>query len=345
LKIKVTDVPYVEMADSTKNRVGDWVVAIGNPLGLGSTVTAGIISALQRNIGAGGAYDRFIQTDTAINPGNSGGPLFNLQGKVIGINNRLISPVGANIGVGFAIPAEEAQPVIESLRKGVRPERGYLGLQIGPVSADRADAEGIEKNRGEVVGRVVAGAGADKAGLKENDIVLQVNNIEITPAQTLSYIVANIKPGTKIPIQILREGKRMTLTAVVGTRPTEEQLAKSSFDPDQEKDFDDSGSDADTKALRDLIGISALNLDADIAGQLRLPPDTKGVVVDVAGSAAQAGLARADVIVSANYRSISNIAGLVAAINEAKKAGRSAVVLGVRRRGGPTQYATVRIEG
>ena len=118
IKIDATNLPFVEMESSKKSRVGDWVIAIGNPLGLNSSVTAGIISALQRNIGAGGAYDRFIQTDTAINPGNSGGPLFNLQGKVVGINNRLISPVGANIGVGFAIPAEEAMPVIESLKRG-----------------------------------------------------------------------------------------------------------------------------------------------------------------------------------------------------------------------------------
>ena len=128
LKVKATGLPFVAMADSRKSRVGDWVIAIGNPLGLGNTVTAGIVSALQRNIGSGGAYDRFIQTDTAINPGNSGGPLFNLKGEVIGINNRLISPIGANIGVGFAIPAEEAVPVVESLKRGVRVERGYLGI-------------------------------------------------------------------------------------------------------------------------------------------------------------------------------------------------------------------------
>ena len=132
LKIRATDLPFVKMADSKKSRVGDWVIAIGNPLGLGNTVTAGIISALQRNIGAGGAYDRFIQTDTAINPGNSGGPLFNLKGEVVGINNRLISPVGANIGVGFAIPAEEAIPVVESLKKVSVRNVAIWGSASGP---------------------------------------------------------------------------------------------------------------------------------------------------------------------------------------------------------------------
>lgn len=347
LKVKVTGVPYVEMETSENNRVGDWVIAIGNPLGLGSTVTAGIISALQRNIGAGGAYDRFIQTDTAINPGNSGGPLFNLQGKVIGINNRLISPVGANIGVGFAIPAEEAIPVIDSLRKGVRPERGYLGIGIQPVGADMADALGIDKNKGEFVTRIVQGEAADKAGLKEGDIVLKVNGRDVTPDDTLSYIVANIKPGTKIPLDILREGKPMRITATVGTRPSEEKLAQSTFDPDENKDFDQQGDNADSKTIREALGVSVIALDPEIARQLGMGTDVKGVVVDIAGSgsAAQAGIRRGDVLVSVNYKPVSNSAQLAAAIAEAKKAGRNAVLLGVKRRGAPTQYATVRIDG
>lgn len=346
LKVKVSGVPYVEMESSQKNRVGDWVIAIGNPLGLGSTVTAGIVSALQRNIGAGGAYDRFIQTDTAINPGNSGGPLFNLEGKVIGINNRLISPVGANIGVGFAIPAEEAMPVIESLKKGVRPERGYLGIGIQPLSADTADAVGIAKNKGELVTQIVQGEAADKAGLKEGDIVLKVNGRDVTPDTTLSYIVANIKPGTRVPLDILREGKPMQITATVGTRPTEEKLAQRNFDPDENKDFDQQGNDADAKAVRDALGISVIPLDAEIARQLGMGADIKGLVVDIpgTGSAAQAGLRRGDVIVSVTYKPVTTTAQLAAALDEAKKAGRSAVLLGVKRRGAPTQYATVRLE-
>jgi serine protease Do len=346
LKIDVTGVPFVEMESSQKNRVGDWVIAIGNPLGLGSTVTAGIISALQRNIGAGGAYDRFIQTDTAINPGNSGGPLFNLQGKVIGINNRLISPVGANIGVGFAIPAEEAAPVVESLRKGVRPERGYLGIGIQPVGTDMADALGIDKNKGEFVTRTVPGEAADKAGLKEGDIVLKVNGQDVTPDNTLSYIVANVKPGTRIPLEILREGKPMRLTATVGTRPPEEKLAQSNFDPDENKDFENNGDNGDAKAIRESIGLSVIPLDAEIARQLGMGADVKGVVVDIpgSGSAAQAGIRRGDVIVSVNYKAIATPAQLAAAIADVKKAGRAAVLLGVKRRGAPTQFATVRLD-
>ena len=346
LKIRATDLPFVKMADSKKSRVGDWVIAIGNPLGLGNTVTAGIISALQRNIGAGGAYDRFIQTDTAINPGNSGGPLFNLKGEVVGINNRLISPVGANIGVGFAIPADEAIPVIESLKKGVRPERGYLGISITPVSEDLADALGLEKNRGEFVARVVAGEGADKAGLKEGDIVLRVDSREVTPEATLSYIVANIKPGTRIPLDILREGKPLKLTATIGARPPEEKLAQSNFNPEENKDFDKQTDTPDSKVIRDKLGLSVIPLDAEIARALGMTADVKGIVVDVpgAGTAAQVGLRRGDVIVSANYKPVTTAAGLATAVKDAQAAGRGAILLGVKRRGASTQYVTVRLE-
>ena len=346
LKIRATGLPFVKMADSKKSRVGDWVIAIGNPLGLGNTVTAGIISALQRNIGAGGAYDRFIQTDAAINPGNSGGPLFNLKGEVVGINNRLISPVGANIGVGFAIPADEAIPVIESLKKGVRPERGYLGISITPVSEDLADALGLEKNRGEFVARVVAGEGADKAGLKEGDIVLRVDSREVTPEATLSYIVANIKPGTRIPLDILREGKPLKLTATIGARPPEEKLAQSNFNPEENKDFDKQTDTPDSKVIRDKLGLSVIPLDAEIARALGMTADVKGIVVDVpgAGTAAQVGLRRGDVIVSANYKPVTTAAGLATAVKDAQAAGRGAILLGVKRRGAATQYVTVRLE-
>ena len=346
LKIRATDLPFVKMADSKKSRVGDWVIAIGNPLGLGNTVTAGIISALQRNIGAGGAYDRFIQTDTAINPGNSGGPLFNLKGEVVGINNRLISPVGTNIGVGFAIPAEEAIPVVESLKKGVRPERGYLGISIRPVDEDTADALGLEKNRGEFVARVVAGEAADKAGLKEGDIVLRVNDREVSPETTLSFIVANVKPGSRIPLDILREGKPLKLTATVGARPPEEKLAQSNFNPEESKDFDKQTDTPDSKVVRDTLGISVIPLDGEIARALGMTSDVKGVVVDVpgTGTGAQVGLRRGDVIVSANYKPLSTAAGLAGAVKEAQAAGRGAILLGVKRRGAATQYVTVRLE-
>jgi serine protease Do len=346
LKIKAVNLPFVEMASSKNTRVGDWVIAIGNPLGLGSTVTAGIISALQRNIGTGGAYDRFIQTDTAINPGNSGGPLFTLDGKVVGINNRLIGPNGANIGVGFAIPAEEAAPVVESLKKGEKVERGYLGIGIRAVDEKTADALGIGKNRGELVGSIQPGQPAAKAGLKEGDIVLKVAGQEVTPEKTLSYIVANIKPGTKITLDILRENKPTSINAVVGKRPSEQEIAQNSFNPDEEKDFEGDTSSSEAKILRDALGMSVIPVNAEIAGQLGLPTDTKGLVIDVpgVGSGAQAGFKRGDVIVSANYKPVATLETLAAAITAAKAANRTAILLGVKRRGAPIQYGAVAIE-
>lgn len=346
LKIKASNLPFVAMADSTKSRVGDWVIAIGNPLGLSSSVTAGIISALQRNIGAGGAYDRFIQTDTAINPGNSGGPLFNLRGEVIGINNRLISPIGANIGVGFAIPAEEAKPVIESLKKGVRPERGYLGVGIRPVNEKLADSLGIDKNRGEEVTGVVPGQAGDKGGLKEFDIVLKIDGQDVSPERTLSYIIANTKPGSRVTLDILREGKPQKLNVIVGTRPTEEQIAKSNFNPDEQKEFDGETNEASAKYLRDALGISVIPLDEAITRRLGIPSDTRGLVIDIAGSGsvAQAGIQRADVIVSVNYKSVATPEELVSAIKSARTAGRSNILLGVKRRGGPTQFVAVGVD-
>ena len=346
LKIKATDLPFVEMGDSKKSRVGDWVIAIGNPLGLGNTVTAGIISALQRNIGTRTAYDRFIQTDTAINPGNSGGPLFNLDGKVVGINNRLISPIGANIGVGFAIPVDEIISVVDTLKKGVRVERGYLGVGVEPIDENMADALGLTKKRGEFVSRVQAGEPAAKAGLKDGDIVLTVNGQELTPDKTLTYVIANVKPGTKVPLEILREGKPMTINAVVGTRPPEEQLAQNNFNPDEEKNFQADGETPESKTLRQALGLSAIALDPEIARQLGLGSDIKGVVVDVpgTGAAAQAGLRRGDLIVSATYKPITSLTDLANAIKTAKAAGRGAILLGVKRRGAPTQYATVKFE-
>jgi serine protease Do len=346
IKIDATGLPFVEMESAPKNRVGDWVIAIGNPLGLSSSVTAGIISALQRNIGTGTAYDRFIQTDTAINPGNSGGPLFNLQGKVIGINNRLISPTGANIGVGFAIPAEEVVPVIDTLKKGIRPERGYLGIGVRPVDERVADSLGLPKNRGEEVIRIVAGQPGEKSGLKEGDIVLSVNGRELSPDQTLTFVVANTKPGTKIPIELLREGKKMTINATIGTRPPEDEIARSSFDPNEDKDFKGETTDSDAKYLRDALGISVVPMDVAIARQLGLPDDTKGLIIDIpgTGSAAQANLQRVDIIVKANYQSVATVADLVVAIKKAKSEGKSNILLGVRRRGGPAQNVAVGID-
>src|SRR6476661_6141415 len=226
LKIEGRNLPFVQWGDSTKARVGDWVLAIGNPYGLGGTVTAGIISALHRGITGVGAYDRYIQTDAAINMGNSGGPMFDLNGNVIGINSALISPTGASVGIGLAIPAEAAKPVIDALMRGQRPSRGYLGVGLQPLDENLAPSLGLPKDSGEIVRSVVPNGPAARGGLKQGDVILRVNGQAVTPDQTVSYLVANTPVGARVPLEIIRSGKRATVTVQVAERPTEEQLAK-----------------------------------------------------------------------------------------------------------------------
>ncbi len=348
LKIDATGLPFVHFAaDTSRARVGDWVIAIGNPLGLGSTVTAGIISAVQRNIGSGGAYDRYIQTDTAINRGNSGGPLFDLQGNVVGINNMLISPVGANIGVNFAIPAVAAIPVIKALKAGEAIKRGYLGIGIAPVDEDLAAALGLPKDRGEFVQRVEPDQAAEKAGLKRGDVVTQVNGKEVRPDQSLSYIVANISPGTRIPIEVVRDGKKISLNATVGTRPPESELAQSSFDPEEQQTMPDEPTKGADQTIQNELGMAVQPLTSAISRAIGIDTDTKGLVIGAVGASSDAGrkgLRRGDVIVSANRVSVTTSEGLAKVVADAKKAGRDAILLEILRRGSPSAFIAIRIK-
>ncbi len=340
LKIDAKNLPFVEFGDSTRTRVGDWVVAIGNPFGLGGTVTAGIISALHRNIGLGGAYDRYLQTDASINQGNSGGPMFDLNGNVIGINTAIFSPTGGNVGIGFAIPAEEAKPVIEALRKGGRVQRGYLGVGIQPITDEIASALGLPKNRGEIVARVEPGQAAARAGIKQGDVIVKVNNQDVTPDNTLSYIVANLPIGSRVPIELIRDGKRSTVTAVVGQRPPEEQLAATdNFGEDGEGT---PGQNAQSSSTA--LGLSLQALTPQIAGQLGVPGTTQAVVigaVDQSSDAAAKGLRRGDLILSINQTPVTSPQAAASIVAAARKANRDSVVLLVQRGNAPPRYLGV----
>ena len=340
LKIKADKpLPFVKFGDSSHARVGDWVIAIGNPFGLGGTVTSGIISAVYRNIGNSSPYGRYLQTDASINRGNSGGPMFDMKGQVIGINNAIFSPTGGSVGIGFAIPAEIAAPIIEKLKNGEAIERGYLGVRIQPISEDMADALGIPHNKGEFVQAVEPGEAADKAGIKRGDVVVKVNGKEVTQEQTLSYLVANTEPGSRVSIELIRNGKRMTVNAKVGTRPSEEELARQTFDPDDESEgnrFNQPPERQGDGLAESSLGLSLLPLTPQIARQLGANEDTVGLVVnavDPNSDAARKGLRRGDIILSANFKPVSTIAGLEDAIREAKSADREALLLDVQRRG------------
>jgi serine protease Do len=324
--------------------VGDWVIAIGDPFGIGTSETAGIVSAVYRGIG-GGAYDRYLQTDASINRGNSGGPLFDMKGNVIGINNAIYSPTGGSVGIGFAIPSETASPIVAKLIKGEAIVRGYLGVRIQPINDEFAAALGIAHNRGEFIQSVEPGGPADKAGLKVGDVVLSVGGKEVTPDQSLSYLVANLQPGTRVPMTVLRDGKQMTLTATVARRPSEDQLAQQSFNPNEQNQTVPKGPTA-SGFLEKTLGISVIPLTPTIAGQLGLNPGTRGLVitnVDPSSDAAQSGFDRGVVILGANGQPVTTVEQLEAIVKAAQQAGRPAILLRAPARGTPPVTYPVRL--
>jgi serine protease Do len=358
LKIEGRNLPFVNFGDSTRTRVGDWVVAIGNPLGLGGTVTSGIVSSLYRNIGpagpgSGNAFARYIQTDAAINQGNSGGPMFDMAGNVVGINSSILSNSGGgNIGIGFAIPSEVAEPIIRQLIEGRTIARGYLGLERVPVNEDLAASLGIPNGRGEFIQRVVTGQAAERAGIRPGDVVIRVAGQEVTPDNTLSYVVANIRPGTRIPVELIRDGRRMTLTATVGTRPSAEELEAEAqsqqFNPEEEQEYAERAEPnrvADQQ-IRDQLGLVTQPLTAELAAQVGVDSNTRGLViaaVDGNSDAAQRGLGRGFVIVGANNRPIASQEELAAAIAEVRRQNRQVILLQVTRRGLRPAFVPVRL--
>ncbi len=344
LKIEGSDLPFVNWGDSQRARVGDWVVAIGNPYGLGGTVTAGIISALHRGITGVGAYDRYIQTDASINMGNSGGPMFDMQGNVIGINSALISPTGASVGIGLAIPAEAAKPVIDALRKGQRPMRGYLGVGLQPLDENIAESLGLPKDRGEIVRSVVPGEAAAKAGIQQGDVILKVGGREVTPDETVSYLIANSSVGARVPLEVIRDGKRQMLSVQVGQRPTEEELARQAGGDNQ--DQDQALGQETPVSPGSALGLSLQPVNPQILRALNMPETTRGVVitsVDPNSDASEKGIRRGDVILSVNRQPVSAPAHVLTAVDTARKSGRSSVLLLIKRGQAPEAFVGVEI--
>ena len=341
LKIEGNNFPFVNWGDSRRARVGDWVLAIGNPYGLGGSVTAGIISALHRGITGAGAYDRYIQTDAAINMGNSGGPMFDLAGNVIGVNSALISPTGTNVGIGLAIPTELAKPVIDSLRRGERPSRGYLGVGLQPVDEEIAQALGLPKDRGELVRTVQPGTPGERSGIQQGDVILRVNGRDVNPEDTVSYLIANTAVGSRIPLDIIRDGKPVRLTVTVGQRPTEEDLAR-------QVGGDEPGTQDNplVSPASQTLGLTLQPLTPQIARALNLPTGARGVVitaVDPASDAAEKGLQRGDLILSINRQAVTDPAQVAAAVGAARRAGRTSVLLLIKRGTSPEAFVGVAI--
>jgi serine protease Do len=336
------NLPYVQFGQSERVRVGDWAIAIGNPLGLAGTVTAGIVSALHRNIGSG-QYDRYIQTDASINQGNSGGPLFDLSGNVIGVNTAIFSPTGGNVGLGFAIPAELARPVVEQLRTTGRVRRGYLGVNIQPLTSDIAAGLGLPRDRGEIVANVEPTGPAARAGIRQGDVILRINGQEVTYDNTLSYIVANTRIGATVPIELLRGGKRQTVNATVGERPTEATIQG---DRDQEEQRQPNRPDQGDTATRQSLGLNVQSITPEIRRQLRLAENVQGVVitnVSPASDAAANGLRRGDVIISINQQPTTTPAAAAAAVAAARAAGRETVLILAQRGNNPPAFFGIKL--
>ena len=255
---------YVPLTD-TEAKVGDWVMAVGNPFGLGGTVTAGIISARGRDIGSG-PYDDYLQIDASINKGNSGGPAFNLEGEVVGVNTAIFSPSGGSVGIGFAIPASIVKDVVEDLKGDGQVTRGWLGVQIQPVTEDLADSLGLEKAEGAIIADVTENSPALKGGLKQGDTILKANGEVIDDARDLSRTVAKLAPGSKVPFDIVRDGKKETLTIEIGAMPGEPQKQAMTGKPLGKLDLSDLGLEVmpaeDGEGLR-ITGVDPRSVAAD----------------------------------------------------------------------------------
>lgn len=338
--------PFVRFANPDQVRVGDWVVAIGNPYALGGSVTAGIVSAMHRNIGAG-TYDRFIQTDASINQGNSGGPLFDLQGNVVGINTALYSPTGGNIGIGFAIPAEQAIPIVNSLRRGERFQRGYIGVSLQTIDEAAAEALGVDRNRGELIANVTPGGPAARAGIEQGDIVVSVGGTPVSPDATVAYLISQQSVGSRVPIEVLRNGQRRNLVIAVAERPSEQELARINGLPGQEGEED--GPDGGGKppessgqaSARASLGLSLRTLTPELARRGGLPADVRGVMVaelDPSSDAAAKGIRPGDVILSINRTPATTPETVAQIVEAARRSGRSSVLALVRTSNGLTRF-------
>jgi len=342
LKVEGSNLPFVNFGDSTRVRVGDWVLAVGNPYGLGGTVTAGIISALHRGITGSGAYDRYIQTDASINMGNSGGPMFDMAGNVIGINSALISPTGASVGIGLAIPAEAARPVIESLRRGQTPQRGYLGVSLQPLDENIAASLGLPKDQGEIVRSTVPGQAAARSGIQQGDVILSVNGQQVNPDQTVSFLIANTTVGSRVPIEIIRDGRRQRIQAVVGQRPSEEELIRQGGGDEDSTPMSPEAPVAPGTAL----GLSLQTLTPQIARAVGLPDNSRGVIVtavDPSSDAAEKGIRRGDLVISVNRQAVTSPQALLAAVASARAAGRTSVLMLIKRGRAPEAFIGIDI--
>ncbi|HKQ78616.1 MAG TPA: DegQ family serine endoprotease [Blastocatellia bacterium] len=334
LKINANDLPMLTLGDSDRVRVGDVALAVGNPLGIGQTVTAGIISAKGRTTGlSDGSFESFLQTDAPINQGNSGGALVATSGELIGINSQIVSPTGGNIGIGFAIPANMARSVAEQLIKTGKVRRGHLGVTIQPITSEMAANLGLKEARGVIVNNVEQGSPADRAGIKQGDVITVINGNQIEDANSLRNIIASAGPGAEVTIVVLRDGREQQVRAKLG-----ELAAQTPGRPTGGLQPEGSSSDEER------LGMVVTPMTAELAARLGLRRDAGGLVItDVSpsGPAADAGLQPGDVIEQVNRQAARSQEDLKSALSSA---GSRPLLLFINRRGSGL-YVTLRLRG
>jgi serine protease Do len=327
LKVEASKpLPFVKFGDSDKSRVGDWVVAIGNPFGLGGTVTQGIISARARDIQSG-PYDDYLQTDASINRGNSGGPMFNMAGEVIGVNTAIFSPSGGSIGIGFAIPSSLASPVVAQLREYGKTRRGWLGVRIQSVTDEIAESLGLTKPRGALVAGVTEQGPAEKAGLEAGDVILRFDGRDITEMRRLPRVVAETPIDKEVNVLVWRKGKEQTVKAKVGELK-EDEVAAATAKPDDTKQ------EQAPRGGVSILGLTLSDLTGALRSQFKLANEAKGVVVvDVAPNspASEKGIRPGELIIEVAQDKVDNPNDVKAKIDKARAAKRKSILLLVER--------------
>lgn len=334
--LKVTPkkpLPAVKFGSSTSMKVGDWVMAIGNPFGLGGSVTVGVVSAKQRDIQSG-PYDDYIQTDASINKGNSGGPLFNMDGEVIGINTAIISPSGGSIGIGFAVPSDAAIAVLDQLKQFGETRRGWFGVKIQSITDDIAETLGVKENTGALISSVTADGPAAKAGIEAGDVILKFDGKEISSVRGLPRIVAQTPIGRTVDVELLRKGQKKSLKVMVARLVEDDDLtiAKKAAEAAPEKA---------------LIGLKLSELTDELRQKFGIDARIKGVVItdiDPQSPAAVKNLKVGDVIVEAAQDQIDSVDDIAKSVDKVKKSGRKQVLLRIEGSKGDTRFVAVPIE-
>ena len=323
----------VRFGHSSDLKVGDWVMAIGNPFGLGGSVTVGIISAKQRDINSG-PYDDYLQTDAAINKGNSGGPLFNMDGTVIGVNTAIISPTGGSIGIGFAVPSDSAVSVIDQLKQYGETRRGWLGVKIQSVTEDIAETLGVAESTGALVASVTPDSPAAHAGIEAGDVIMKFDGKDVSTMRGLPRLVAQAPIGKTVDVEALRKGEKKSFKVVVGRLVEDEKAAETS----------QGGERAPENAL---IGLRLAPLTDELRQKHRIDQNVTGVVVtevDPQSPAAQKGLKVGDVIVEAAQEQVSSVEDVAKSIDKVRKSGRKAVLLRLEDGKGDLRFVAVPLE-